>query len=516
MSYTRAFFLIFELLIFFFLSVGNVFCINISGDLGFGKTSQKYYIKTQSYSINFDKEITSRMRLGGNFNYLRSYHKTELGRWQENIRPSIFYSVINDYFSWFINYSYNINNFSSGENFRGWNIGSNLRTKYKKFNINFFWNKNKSWSEGLIQNMDVVNQNIGISINRNFLRGKLRGLLLDGGIRYSKSENKINPATSENWNYYLKGSYFKFWKKISFGINEEFYYMRNKSRYSLGPNGKYKVEYPLPLINGTFNSTLIPGQEFVLQIPTDKELTGIRFFTDYTFQVEVGNKVTWDVYYSKDGIFWQKLVLGITLPYEFTSSIKYPYVYLKLVVNSTSSGAPTLTSPKFIGYYYVTQKEVKQSQYLWRNSLNMGMRLPFSSFLSLNGGYEISKTENVIQSKRQYLNTNFSINKSKKLKPSISYFYSRNEYQGIITRMDRYSFNLAYIPLDTVRLGTGYTLGESKENGKTTLEDQNVFISGKFEFFPGLSSEVITNYSKTKSYELNTESDSYSIQAKII
>ncbi|NPA39516.1 MAG: hypothetical protein GXO57_03640 [Thermodesulfobacteria bacterium] len=510
---TKTLFITVIILVLFLITKG--FCINISGDLGFGKTSEGYYIKTQSYSVNFDKEITSRMRFGGNFNYLRSYHKTELGRWQENIRPSIFYSIMNDYFSWFLNYSYNINNFSSGENFLGWNIGSNFRTKYKKFNINFFWNKNKSWSEGLVQNTNIEAQNVGLSINRNFIRGILKGLLLDGGVRYGKSENKANPATSESWNYYLKGSYFKFWRRVSFGLNEEFYYIKNRSQYSLGPTGKYKVEYPLIVINATFNSTLIPGQEFILQIPANKELKGIKFFTDYTFQIEVGDKVKWDIYYSKDRIFWQKVASGVTLPYEFTDSIKYPYIYIKLVVNSTSPGAPTLITPKFVGYYYETQKEVKQSQYLWRNSLNMGFRLPFESFLSLNGGYEISKTENIVQNKRQYINTSFSINKSKKLKPSFSYFYSRNEYQGITTRMDRYSANLAYIPIESIKLATGYTLGKSRENGKVTLKDQNVFVSGRFRFFPGLSSEIITNYSKTRSYELNTETSSYSIQANI-
>lgn len=501
------FFFFFGIIFFYFFSLS--FGINFSSYWDFSKSSETPLQKVQGYFFSFSKDLTSRMNFGGSVNY----SKTEIeDTWRENLFPSLYYSISNDLFTYSLNYSYRINNLDTGENFRGWSLNSNLRTTYKKFDINLYWNKNKNWSSGLKQNIETVDTGMGLSISRRFDEGFLKGLSTIWDYRISKSENLAEDSETKNTYSLLRADYFKSFKNINFGISHEFYKMKIEAEYQLGPTGKYKVEYSLSLTNGTFNATLNAGDIFYLQFPSDKTLDGIDFYTDYSILQKIGSNARWNIYYSKDKINWTLVVTNVTLPYELPSPLSYPNIYLKLEVTSVV-GTVNLNDPRFVGYYYETEAHYKRENIFYKTTGNLNVRLPHQIFLSTSSGYENYDYEDTPDKKRYYYNLNLSWSESKYFRPNLSYFYTVDEQEDVEENKSQgYSINVSSIPFRTIKLNSGYTYTKSWENGTPISENQNLFFSETFEIYPDLTSVLTQSYSKLKNLKTGEENKSYSAQ----
>jgi len=500
-------FFLFEIIFFCFFSL--VYAINFSSYWDFSKTSETPLRKTQGYFFSFSKDLTSRMNFGGSINYT----KTEIeDTWRESLFPSFYYNIFNDFFSYSLNYSYRINNLDTGESFKGWSLSSNLRTAYKKFNINLYWNKNKNWSEGLTQDRETVDTGKGLSISRRFDKGFLKGLSTMWDYRISKSEDLVKDSETKNTYSSFRANYFKSFKNINFGISQEFYKTKVEAEYQLSPTGKYKVEYSLSLTNGTFNATLNVGDVFYLQFPSDKTLEGIDFYIDYSIREKIGSRAIWDLYYSKDKINWNLIATNITLPYELPSPLSYPHIYLKLEVKSVT-GTVNLNDPKFVGYYYETEAHYEREDFFSKTSAHLSIRLPHQIFLSTSSGYENYNYEESPDRKRYYYNLNFSWSENKYFSPNLSYFYTVDKQEDVRENKSQgYSITISSIPFRTIKLNSGYTYSKSWDNGTPVSESQNLFFSESFEIYPDLTSVLTQNYSKSKNLETGAESKSYSAQ----
>ena len=500
-------FFLFETIFLCFFSLA--FAINFSSYWDFSKTSETPLRKAQGYFFSFSKDLTSRMNFGGSINY----SKTEIeDTWRESLFPSLYYSIFNDLFTYSLNYSYRINNLDTGENFRGWSLSSNLRTTYKKFNINLYWNKSKNWSRGLKQNIKTVDKGKGFSISRRFDEGFLKGLSTMWDYRISKSEDLIKDSETKNTYSLLRADYFKSFKNINFGISQEFYKTKIEAEYQLGPTGKYKVEYFLSLTNGTFNATLNAGDIFYLQFPSDKTLEGIDFYTDFSIREKIGSNARWNLYYSKDKINWNLVATNVTLPYELSSPLSYPNIYLKLEVTYVD-GTINLTDPRFVGYYYETEARYERESKFYRTTGNLNIRLPHQIFLSTSSGYENYNYEDTPDKKRYYYNLNLSWSENKYFRPNLSYFYTVDKQEDVREDKSRgYSISISSIPFRTIKLNSGYTYTKSWENGTPISENQNLFFSESLEIYPDLTSVLIQRYSKLKNLDTGVETTSYSAQ----
>jgi len=500
-------FFLFGIIFLCFFSLA--FAINFSSYWDFSKSSEMPLRKTQGYFFSFSKDLTSRMNFGGSINY----SKTEIeDTWRESLFPSLYYSIFNDLFTYSLNYSYRINNLDTGENFRGWSLSSNLRTTYKKFNINLYWNKNKNWSRGLKQDIKTVDTGKGFSISRRFDEGFLKGFSAMWDYRISKSEDLVKDSETKNTYSLLRADYFKSFKNINFGISHEFYKTKTEAKYQLGPTGKYKVEYSLSLTNGTFNATLNAGDVFYLQFPSDKTLEGIDFYTDYSIFQKIGSNARWNIYYSKDRINWNLVAANVTLPYELSFPLSYPNIYLKLEVTSVV-GTVNLTDPRFVGYYYETEAHYERESRFYRTTGNLNIRLPHQIFLSTSSGYENYNYEDTPDKKRYYYNLNLSWSENKYFRPNLSYFYTVDKQEDIREDKSRgYSISISSIPFRPIKLNSGYTYTKSWENGTPISENQNLFFSETFEIYPDLTSVLIQSYSKLKNLDTDVETTSYSAQ----
>ncbi|NPA40606.1 MAG: hypothetical protein GXO57_09230 [Thermodesulfobacteria bacterium] len=492
---------------------------NFSANWGISKSSEGISTNTENYIFNFDKEITSKMHFGGTVNYSKSEKNTNDFYWQETINPNFYYSIVNDYFSLYTNYNYYWNNFSNGKNFQGWNLSSNFRTEYKKFSIYLFGNTAHRWSEGLVNEIDVKSNTAGITVDRSFYKGFLKGLALTLGYRTNEEKNISQKNKFSSQNYDVRVSYNRIVKKMSFGITQEWYYTKSKATYELSPSGQYKVEVPLNLVNGTFNNTLSVGDEFVVRIPSDTRIEGVDFYADYELQQKIGSNVVWDIYYSKDQSTWNTLAQGVTLPYDFGFSVSYPYVYIKFVVKSITGPVPNITNPKFVGFYYVKEREVKSTHKTYKTAVNFGIELPKQSYLSTIGGYELNDytTEGFnSKRKRKYISTNLSIGNNEYFKPNLSYFLSKEDFNSNeSSKVAQWGISFLSIPIKTLRLSYGYTNTKNWYDGQLSTKDDNFFVSTNFYFLPTLSSSIVGSYDNNEDLKTNENSQSYTLQISV-
>ncbi len=487
--------------------------INFSSYWNFSKSSEAPLRKDQGYFFSFSKDLTSRMNFGGSFNYIKT--QTE-DTWKKSISPALYYNLINDLFSYNLGYNYRLIELDTCKKFKNWNISQNFSTDIKKFKIALYWNKNRSWTEGLKNNSRLTNTGMGVSINRRFDERYLKGLSTLFDYRITKNKDHVSGSEVKNTFSTFKIGYSKSFKNINFGINQEFYRTKVEATYQLGPSGKYKVEYSLSLYNGTFNATLKVGDIFYLQLPNDKTLEEIDFYTDYSILQKIGSNARWDIYYSKDKINWTLVATDVTLPYEFSTSLSYPNIYLKLEVKSVV-GTVNLTNPKFVGYYYETKSHYKIEDKFYRTTAHLGIRLPYQMFLNTSSGYENYDYEEKPDIKRYYYNLNFSWVGNKYFRPNMSYFYTKNKLKNV--RKDKsqgYSLSISSIPYKTIKLNSGYTYTKSWTNGTPVLENQNLFFSEYLEIYPDLTAVFSQSYSKLKNLEIGNENKSYCAQLNFL
>lgn len=490
-----------------FLSLA--FSVNFSSYWNFSESSEAPLRKDQGYFFSFSRDLTPRMNFGGSLNYMKT--ETE-DTWRENISPSFYYNLINDLFSYNLSYNYILVELNTNEKFKSWSISQNFRTDIKKFYIGLYWNKNKSWTEGLKDNSKSTDTGMGISINRRFDEWYLKGLSTLFDYRITKSEDLVSGSETKNTFSTFKMDYSRTFKKISFGVSHELNKIKTEATYQLGESGKYKVEYSLSLTNGTFNATLNTRDVFYLQFPADKTLEGIDFYTDYSILQKIGYNARWNIYYSKDKTNWTLAATNVTLPYEFSIPLTYPNIYLKLEVTFVA-GSLSLTDPRFVGYYYETEAHYEREDFFSKTSAHLSIRLPHQIFLSTSSGYENYNYEEIPDIKRYYYNLNFSWSENKYFRPNLSYFYSLNKQVDV--REDKYqgySINISSTPYDTIRLNSGYTYTKSWSNGTLVSENQNLFFSEYFEIYPDLTSVLTQSYSKLKNLETGEENKSYSVQ----
>ena len=490
-----------------FLSLA--FPINFSSYWNFSKSSEAPLRKDQGYFFSFSRDLTPRMNFGGSLNYMKT--ETE-DTWRKNTSLAFYYNLINDLFSYNLSYNYRLVELNTNEKFKSWNIGQNFRTDIKKFYIGLYWNKNKSWTEGLEDNSKSTDTGMGISINRRFDEWYLKGLSTLFDYRIIKSEDLVSGSETKNTFLTFKMDYSRSFKKINFGISQELNKIKTEATYQLGESGKYKIEYSLSLTNGTFNATLNAGDIFYLQFPSDKTLKGIDFYTDYSTFQKIGSNARWDIYYSKDKINWTLVTTNVTLPYEFSTSLAYPNIYIKLEVTSVV-GIVNLTDPRFVGYYYETESHEEREDTYYRATVHFSIRLPHQMFLSTSSGYENYNYEDTPDKKRYYYNLNLSWSENKYFRPNLSYFYTVDKQEDVREDKSRgYSISISSIPFRTIKLNSGYTYTKSWENGTPISENQNLFFSEHFEIYPDLTSVLSQSYSKSENLETGAESKSYSAQ----
>ncbi len=452
----------------------------------------------QTYTLSFARTLTQALNAGGSMRYS---HQKQANTWRKNLTPNLYFSIVNDLFSFNLSGSGTRSETESTPPMRSHALSANLSTSYKKVNIGLYFNYNRQWNEAHPRTVDGRSNGWGFSLARSFEEGLLANLSVNYDFRLDRSKDLIADSESRSNAQVVRMSYSNIFHGLSFSLSQQYSLSTSEITYTLGAGGRARVYVDLSF-NGTPPGTLYPGTtptetNTLVLLGAQKEIQGLEFFTDWTNRKAVSGTSNWDIEYSSDGIRWTRIASGVSLPYQFSRPIKARFFRLILV-----SGFPVQpVEPHVRGFYFVTEAHTESKLTHYQGNLNFSYNFPREIYTSYFFSYDISKSDTDSETRRFNHSFSASWDPSRYFRPRLTVSYSTDRRGNEPEQENRsYSLGISSDPLDTVSLSGAYTRNKSWDGGDPVSQSDSLSLGTQMELYPDLILKSNLGYTETRSF----------------
>ena len=477
--------------------------------------SEEEGIFTQSYSISSAPEATKAINFGASFRYI---NRKQGGRTQQTLTPTLSMEIVNDLFNFNLSGTQTQRKDTDRPDITNQSWNANLTSNCKGYaDIQLYVGQTFDKDNADPRNINDDTLYYGLQISRRW-----KGLEFIYNYRGTDEDDKVElPKTKTNMNFF-KASYTNTWKKLSLTAEQQFNFNRTviKTQTSAGQ----PVYYPL-IIGVTWNPPQPPNgqslkvnQEMIIDL-RNQPVDELRFYINEPLQEQVPSSVRWDLYESQDGVIWDELRTGITLPFRFIRTYQRNR-YLKLVAVEVSIPAPELENPALMAYLIRRGTGNVETMIIKSDTARSNFSLGYQFTQDLSAHYYFSYDKSSPDPGNDTTNINHTLSASwfinRYLDPSVNFTLSTMDTQNVgedeITTLSLNNISQVY---ETLQITQGYTYSLAKEKGRKSHTANTFNLTATANLYPDLDFRWEGNLTRTKNYYPSSSTTGYGSQLSL-